>query len=653
MLASPTMRLRPISSMLLFTAAIVAPVALGGAVGCGPENPTPATPTPVASASSAKPVMIAEDRSPVEQPAGLVASLHLASPKALVKALKSWLPGKLGADELDPRMLVPALLSARAVDRIVDIDKPIDLTVQVTEGNSKARPRIAVAFGIEDDVDFATALKDTYKIEVVSGGIRRLVPTVPAARNESCVIVPALGAAKRRLVCSLSHEHDAHSTDVLGPWLARGVTQKPETAPIHGELDVAALRKAFAADWQKAHDFMRGELVSETKVGHPELDKAVKKTARAVVDDVFDFLEDLDGVAMDAQLPETGPLVTTSATFSTQKAWLTKAFLLGTEINSKVPEAFGKLPSAGAWLAMFSRGTPAADALGVPYQTALLEFVEAAAVDFKWAKKDKDLALEVVRLMFQKSADGYAVVGDGGKSDVKLDKSELPYEIRDLVPALSRKSWSVGLGERDGKPVVELYQKLTDFLGRPVFADLVRQLTKDHYSIKVKVDQKAPKDLPKGSFARALDFEIGLVDGTGKKAKVKPITHLGYSLIVVPEGNHTWSSGASNLSLVDLWPHLKGAMDGSASSKVGALAGFHVATSGTPSSGGIMMFDAPLRSLDKKEKVEEVLGKLPDGGKGPLAWRSTATKGQKQVAEVTVHVPRDLIALGAFVMRKY
>ncbi len=652
MLASPTMRLRPISSLLLFTATIVAPVALGG-VGCGPENPTPATPPPVASSGSAKPAMIAEDRSPVEAPPGLVASLHLTSPKALVKALKSWVPGKLGADELDPRMLVPAMLSARAVDRVVDIDKPIDMTVQVTEGNTKARPRIAIAFGIEDDVDFATALKDTYRIEVISGGVRRLVPTSPAARNESCVIVPALGAAKRRLVCSISHEHDAHSTDVLGPWLARGVTQKPETAPIHGELDVAALRKAFATDWQKAHDFIKGELASESKLGHPELDKVIKKTARAVVDDVFDFLEDLDGVTMDAQLPETGPLVTTSATFSTQKAWLSKAFLIGAEINSKVPEAFGKLPAAGAWLALFSRGTPAADALGVPYQTALLEFVEAAAVDFKWAKKDKELALEVVRLLFQKSSDGYAVVGDGGKSDLKIDKSDLPYEIRDLLPALSRKSWSVGFGDRDGKPVVELYQKLTEFLGRPVFTDLVRELTKDHFSVKVKVDQKAPKDLPKGAFARALDFEIGQVEGTGKKAKVKPITHLGYSLIVVPEGNHTWSSGATNLALVDLWPHLKGAMDGSGSPKVGALGGFDVATKGTPSSGGIMMFDAPLRSLDKKEKVEEMLQKLPDGGKGPLAWRSTATKGPKQVCEVTVQVPRDFIALGAFVMRKF
>lgn len=650
MLASSAMRLRSISPVVLPLAALCAVAALGA---CGPETPPPVTPPPVASSGSAKPVAIPEDRSPVEQPQGIVASLHLTSPKALVKAFRTWVP-KASADDLDPRMMVPSMLSARATDRIVDIEKPIDVSVQILENNGKARPRIAVAFGVEDDIDIVAALKDTYKIETLSGGVRRLVPTSPAARNQSCVVVPALGAAKRRLVCSVSHEHDPHSTDVLGPWLARGVTQKPETAPIHGELDVAALRKAFAADWQKGHDFLKGDLASESKLGHPEIDKVVKKTARAVVDDVFDFLEDLDVVTLDAQLPDVGPLVTTSATFSTQKGWLTKAFLLGTEITSKVPDAFGKLPAASSWLAIFARGTPAADALAAPYQTTLLELVEAMAVDFKWAKKDKDLALEIVRLLFQKSADTAVVVGDGGKSDVKIDKGDLPYELRDLLPLLSRKSWSAGVVERDGKPAVELFQKLSDFLARPVFADLVRHLTKDHLSVKVKVDKKGPKDLPKGAFGAALDFELGEIEGGKPKGKVKPIGHLGYGVLVVPEGTHTWSAGGTNMSLVELWPHLKGAMDGSASPKVASLPGFDVATKGTPIGGGIVVFDGPLRSLDKKEKVEEVLAKLPDGGKGPLAWRSTAMqKSPKSVAEVTVQVPRDLVALSAFVMRKF
>ncbi len=646
------MRLRTISPALLFTLSS-AGVLL--APGCGPETPTPVT--PVASVSSQKPIaaQVVEDRSPVEQPPGIVASLHLSSPKAIAKAWKSWVPGKTAGSDLDPRMIVPAMLSARATDRIVDIDKPIDVAVQIGgEGSKKPRPNVVVAFGIEDDIDFATALKDTYRIEVVSGGIRRLVPTAPAARNESCVIVPALGPAKRRLVCSVTSEHDIHSTDVLGPWLARGVTSRPEGAPVHGELDVAALRKVFANDWQKAHDIGRSEIAAEMKVGHAELDKVIKKYAKVAVDDVFDFLEELDGISADAQLGDAGPLVSFSGVFSDKKAWLTRAFLLGSDIASKVPDSFGKLPAAGVWLAAFRRGSPQADALGVPYQSMLLEVIEAMAVDFKWAKKDKDLALEIVRLMFMKSADMSLVAGDKGKVAAKDSTDDVPYSLRDILPALHRKSWAVGLIETDGKPVVELYTKLSDFLGRPVFPELVRELSKDHISVKVKVDAKAPKGLPKGAFARSLAFDLGTFDGTGKKAKVKPVTKFDWSLLVVPEGTHTWTAGASNLSLLELFGSLSGAMDGTAAPKVATLGGFDVATKGTPSGGGILMMDVPLRSLDKQQKVEEVLTKLPDGGKGPLAWRSTAqAKGPKSTSELTVQIPRDLIALMAYAMRGF
>lgn len=624
---------------------------------CGPAEPQPTTPIAAPKPSATAPVQkqIAEDRSPVDAPPGLMLSGHAVALRSIARSARGYLPSS--APALDPRKIVSSMGDG-SLDRIIDVDKPADIAMVIPEGSAKPGkpplPHIAFAFGVEDNADIAGAMKNNYRVEVRAGGVLELIPN-GSTGGGSCVVAPAIGVAKHRLICAV--EGDVMK---VAPWLARGVTRQPEpTTPIHVEVDVARIKKVYATELEKGRAVARGEIASEIHTDFPEIDRVLKAWAKAGVDEAFDLVEDLDRLTLDVALPAEGVQPTMSFTFGGTKSWSARLMLAGGDMAPAQNKMLGKLPSDNAWLAGFTRATPNTDALITPIQTAFKDLVDAAATEFKWPKKDRDLALDVVKTMFPASADTSFVSGNMGRMDLPENAPKVYGIDRTLAEALLGKTYSVSIVERDAKAPIALAKAFAAWIVRPSVVETYRKLTHDKMTVKISAKPASTKDMPKGSFAQKFELELGVNDTNAKKPKVDWITKLSLESVVVPEGTtRSYIGFGQNLGDGELWKKLSGALTPSSSSAMSAISsypGYTFITDGNPTTGALMTTEGTAKMIDRKgKKSGEIIGQLPDQGRSSLAWRVSASKPPKAVAEISVHVPRDAIAVGyLFFSRRY
>jgi hypothetical protein len=491
------------------------------------------------------------------------------------------------------------------------------------------------------------------QVEVTDGGVRRL--RALGSKRAPCVVAPALGASKHRLICAL--EIDKPETGLrLVPWLARGVTRAPEPASsARLDVDVAALKKRYAAQIQKAHDQGRALIGPEIKVGHPEVDKVLKRIAASAIDEAFDLVDDLDAFAIEGTLRPDGMVASLSYAFSGKKSWSARAMLSGEGVTGGPPATFGKLPSNDAWLASFVRATPQTDVLLQPVQTMLRDLVEASATDFKWPAKDKDLALDCVKWAFPAAADQASV--HGGTGHVEYKGADVWGRARDMMKALTRKSFTLSVAEREAKAPLALAKAFGAWAARPSFADMIKTISRDRLSVKIAVKEAPPKGFPKGALAQQYTIDVAAkteeptptaekADKKAKKpapvkAKETPLVKLVSAALVVPDGARTWTAWGQNATAEDLWARVQPAMSGSAATPMSSKPGYDFLAQGSAQSGIVFMLDGLLHSVGDKEKVEKLTARLPDQGKGAFVMRTSAAKGK---AESAFLLPRDAIA---------
>ncbi len=612
-----------------------------GPASCGPaEAPPPVTAAAPPAVSSAPPAppKIPEDRTPVDAaPAGVVATIHTAGPRALVRAAKAYVPS---IPNIDPRTLVRAATDSSGVDRIVDVDKPMDMVILAPEPSGQGSvksPKIGYAFGVEDDADVAAVLKPVgVKVETVAGGVQKLV----IGGKASCVVAPAIGAAKRRLVCA-----EGGDPMFFAPWLARGVTRKEEpTSAIHAELDVAQLRKRLAKELDRGRIEAKAIVTPEAKIGRPEIDKVLKRTAAAMVEDAIDFVEDLDAVTFDVAVPPEGIRLNIGATVGSTKSWLARALLAGGDLGGAPIAAFSKLPGDGVASASHFRTSGQTASLVQPVQTMLKDLALGAASDFKWPAKDRDLALDVVRALFDSFSDGALAGGNDGAPP----GWQAPSEHKSFAYGLALRSFFLGAGEHAPKSSVDFAKGAMQLLARPSFAQTFKALTHDHLAIKAKpVKTTLPKDAPKGSFLDRLEVDFLSVDkgeDSGKTKGKDKETSLGKATldaVVVPEGEtRTWFGFSNGYADGELWKKVRGAVTG-APSPLASRIGFDTAAKPGSTFGTVVFLDAIVRAFDRKGKSGAWLAKLPDNGRGGMSLRIAPSKPPKNAADIEVFFARD------------
>lgn len=625
---------------------------------CGPsEGPPPTTAVAAKpSATVAPKAAVSEDRTPVDAPAGLVLQGHATALRSIARTARSYLPAS--APALDPRKIISSFGDG-SLDRIVDVDKPADIAMVIPEKSKPGKPpipNIAFAFGVEDGADIAAATKGNYRVEVRAGGVLELIPS-GASGGGTCVIAPAIGAAKHRLICAI--EGDVMQ---VAPWLARGVTRAPEpTAPLHVEVDVARVRKVYATEIEKGRAIARGEVASAVKTGFTEIDRVLKGWAKSAIDEAFDLIEDLDRLTLDVALPAEGVQPTFAFSFGATKSWSARLMLAGGDMPPGPSKSLGKLPSENAWLAGFTRATPQTDALIAPLQTGLKDLVDAAATEFKWPAKDRELALDVVKLMFPASADTAFIAGSAGKVELPENAPKAYGTARSLAEAFLNKTYSVSVVERDAKAPIALAKAFGAWLVRPSVVETYRKLTHDRMTVKIAVKPASTKDLPKGSFAQRYELELGVLpDPTAKDAKAKKvdwIAKLSTDSVIVPEGSgRTYVGFAQNLGDGDLWKRVQSSIAGSAggAGPLSSYPGYGFVVDGNSAAGALMTIDGTVKTFDRKNKAADMMTKLPDQGHSALAFRITPSKPPKSVAEVSAHIPRDAVSvIYMLVARKY
>lgn len=623
---------------------------------CGPAEPTPVAPGPASSSTGTKiPVApIVEDRTPAEAPPGLVVQLHTAAPKAIVHALKPYLPASV---PLDPRAIVRELPNGEALEKIVDVDKPVDVAVVLPDANAPhdTPPDVAVAFGVEEGLDLDVALKGAVQVEVTDGGVRRL--RALGSKKAPCVVAPSLGASKHRLICAIEIENPESGLRLV-PWLSRGVTRAPEpSSSARLDVDVVALKKRYAAEIQKAHDQAKALVGAELKVGHPELDKVLKRLAGNAIDEAFDLVDDLDALSIEGTLRNDGVMASLSYAFSGKKSWSARAMLSGEGVTGGPPASFGKLPSGDAWLASFVRATPQTDALLQPVQGMLRDLVEAASTDFKWPAKDKDLALDCVKWAFPAAVDLASV--HGGTGHVEHKDADVWGRARDVMKVLTRKSFTLSVAEREAKAPLALAKAFGAWASRPSFAEMIKTISRDRLTVKVAVKEAPPKGFPKGALAQQYSIDVATKsseeptataatkDKSAKKpappakGKETPLVKLVSAALVVPDGARTWTAWGQNATAEDLWARVQPAMSGNAPAPLSGKPGYDFLAQGNAQSGVVFLLDGLLHTLGDKEKVEKLTARLPDQGKGAFAIRTSAAKGK---ADSAFLLPRDAIA---------
>jgi len=627
---------------MMRTSALLVVVAYSWTIGCGPSETKPAeSPHAATSASiSTKPTTPKapeEDRAPAERPKAVLARIHVTSPASIGRWVEKHWPNK---DTFQARF-VTDVLGDDFLASLVDLEKPVDIAYVVVGDKVSKSPSMGVlhAFSIGDDIDVAGRLGTDYKIDTLAGGVRKIAKRKPTSGDAHCLVVPALGITKYRLVCS-ERWGGAIPIAKYAPWLARGVTMSPDDGTsAWGEVDFSEVRAAFKSKIDQFRPELRTTFVHDLSMpDHPQLEAFVKKLVGNAVDDLLDLMDDTHVARLSGTFGDDGAKLALSGTFSSASSWTARVLLAGADGKGTV-SAFSKLPTDG-WLAAFSRATPAMDTLLHPVEKTSVELVDALAADSKWAKKDRELALEFVRLMFPPSADSVVVAGEGARPDHKVDWSVGDAAL--LKTHMTGTSWTVMAVDRPAKHAIDLSKALAALLTRPSVVGLVKSLTHDKYALTLtNKELPAPKDLPKGSFANTWDVTL--------KQKNKPFAHLVAQELIAPDGDkRTFIAHGQNLATATLVTRVLDVMGGKASSTYGGRPGIEYLGGATTSDGFALAVDALIRSFAPLSgaKPEEWLAKVDGGGKGTLMMRAMSTKsGNGGTVEIGAFVPRDLFSL--------
>jgi hypothetical protein len=647
-------------------------VPMAAPLACGPEAPPPVT--PVKPVVSAQPSASAQEAlTPVEAPEGLTLAIRLKSAKSVSTAVTSLIPE---ARELELGRMLESSIRDEKLASLVDVDQPVDMAlvsrpIVKNPNNYDRGDYFGASFAIRDDADFGV-LQGSFKLVGGASGVQYVVREGKEGQwFHACAVAAALGPAKRRLVCV--EEHERKHLDIVLPWLVRGAPLKTIAEDVRVDLYAAPLKKKFENDLRDGKDEAASGAAGAIKTDHAELDRVLRRAAKAAIGEGFLAIDDFDHGSLGVSFAAGGPVVTLEGNFLGATSWFTKGLLSGGEITTPVPAVFGKLPAARASFAVFSRATSQHDALMQPIQTFLGELVEAASADFKWPKADKELALQTVRLMFPKAADTFVVHGRGDDKPVKAapapkakgpdkgaanEKKPAPPSmdsdekfLHNLREGLTRPTWSLAATDRPLDQSVELSKSWGALLTKPALASTVKLLSEDSVDFKATVKAlpaKELKDLPKGSVGHAYEVTATIFHVKDKKrGKERGKIHFTVEELLVPENGRVWDATGMNLEKGELLRRVQDALAGKGTT-VSSLPGYAALIAGTPSWGVAFRIGEAVRMVAPAQdaaNVEELLGKLPEKGNSVLTVRSSATKqGAGGVAQITIAIPREVFA---------
>jgi hypothetical protein len=395
-------------------------------------------------------------------------------------------------------------------------------------------------------------------------------------------------------------------------------------------------------------------------VGKPALDKVTAKLGKQLVDEGFDLFGDVDTLTLSLSRKPSGFQLAATTTFGRSDSWIAKAALANAEGVGGAPPLLAKAPADGVRSAVFSHPGPTSEALLQPWQQAILQLVEATAVDYGWPKKDENAALELVRAMFPRVADGFSISGGDHSAWDDGPKEEMKKGRKWLWQRLMRPDWSIAEVERDAKPTRDLIKAFAAVVTSASFADTLKKLTDGEYGLKVTSKASTPKGL-KDATAQTFDVtltttqssvEVATVptDPSGKPVKPAPapkpkettLFHLTGESIVVAAASRSWTAWGWSTKESDLVARLQHTMAGDAPATIGQRATFDFLLAPNASSGAWVDLSSAATSFGSKNAASAA-----SSDTDAMAWRVSAQKsGPGGTATVELMITDEAIGIG-------
>lgn len=570
--------------------------------GCGGgAHPKPAQPTdgtsPVAAPSDTSPTALVTGEAmpaltPVTAPPGLLAVGRVSNPARILDAAQA-MPGA----RFDWR----GILRREGFESALMLEAPIDFVVALDPAAPKDQPRPLWAATVPlKSVDAALAAAKEPS-ERVGPGVYRL------GENGKCLIAASLGAAPARLVCS---ERSADANQLL-PYATRGLPlEQLAGGDVHVELRPASAREMYAGQLRQMRTLGLAALLNEVQLGDARFDRALEEAARAVADEVFIWVDDLDLVTLDATLDRgTGSVaVTGEVRLKSDRSFVAQLGLDAAARGKGPPELFWKLPRASEE-ATYGRSSGAAKLDGV--RKALIELSSAGLSKLA---APASVRTRVADMIDQTLSFEGTMVTAHGPARAPAAPADPANRLQELH---SRLGWYLVGGDFPIKRPKALLDGLVKLYQDPALrADLKKRLGVDgSKALPVRVHATA-------GVKGGTTYEVAI---SNKEAGVKgPGNTTLVAIVIVADGAASWLAvaGDEGAAADVVRVALKGG-DGLAD-----VPGMQPVKAQTSSSGG---FTLPLGSSTRLHSKElaglgAALARAPHQGRTPVPFSATVTR---------------------------
>lgn len=255
-------------------------------------TPPPPPPEPVA------------DLSPVPAPAGLLATVRIPAPRAMVRRLSQ----HFGIGEQLVGLLDDSLPEVFNRDqdlaRAVNLDEPIDIAVM---RGARGEPEVTVAFGAGPYGEVVGRLSEAHTLTVegvAAQGVRRVERR--QGRSMPCAVARSGGGAgTARLVCAERWEQVLPALEYLTRTLPASPVSREQ-----GEVVVQAssetLRAALRDDVRRATDRLAADSVPRPDPNHAEFESSARAWLQEAVGMLPQLLDDLGAAGVTVTLPDEG-----------------------------------------------------------------------------------------------------------------------------------------------------------------------------------------------------------------------------------------------------------------------------------------------------------------------------------------------------------
>jgi hypothetical protein len=255
-----------------------------------PTPPPPPPPEPVA------------DLSPVPAPPGLLATVRIPAPRAMVRRLSQ----HFGIGDQLVGLLEESLPDVFNRDqdlaRAVNLDEPIDIAVM---RGARGEPEVAVAFGAGPYGEVVGRLSEGHTLTVegvAAQGVRRVERR--QGRTMPCAVARS-GGGTARLVCAERWEQVTPALE----YLTRTLPAQPVTRE-QGEVLVQAsaetLRAALRDDVRRATDRLAADAAPRPDPNHAEFESSARAWLQEAVGMLPLLLDDLGAAGVTVTLPDEG-----------------------------------------------------------------------------------------------------------------------------------------------------------------------------------------------------------------------------------------------------------------------------------------------------------------------------------------------------------